>query len=231
MVKVDEAIIARYAHGDLHFEILVDPKMVQEVRNGKKVSLNDLLASEVIFKNAKKGDKAADENVVKVFGTDNLEEVVYFIIKNGEVQLTTEERRDLVEEKKKQIIDYIATNAIDPRTGAPHPPARIEKALGEVKIRIDPFKKSEEQIDAVIHELRVLLPLKFEKVKVSIKVRADLYGKVINEIKNTGKILKDEWLSDGSWSTVVEIPGGLQTSFIDAINNKVHGACEIKIVK
>ncbi|MGC8581907.1 MAG: ribosome assembly factor SBDS [Thermoplasmata archaeon] len=231
MVNVDDAVIARYSKGDLHFEVLVDPKAVQMVKDGKNVVLSDILASDIIFKNARKGEKAAEENVVKVFGSLPYEEIVLKIIREGEVQLTTEQRRTLMEEKKRQIIEYISINSVDPHTGAPHPPQRIEKALSELKVKIDPFKKIDSQIEEILKELRVLLPLKFDKVKIQLKVKGEFYGKVINEIKSSGKILKDEWLNDGSWSALVEIPGGMQNTFIQKINDKLHGACEIKVVK
>ena len=50
-------------------------------------------------------------------------------------------------------------------------------------------------------------------------------------VKNFGKMLKDEWLNDGSWLGVIEIPGGLETELYENLNNATKGEVETKVVK
>ncbi len=231
MVRLEDAIVARYEHGGHRFEILVDPNAIDDIKSGKIENVVDYLVIDEIFKDAHKGDRASEELVKEVFGTTDVNEVAKTIVKKGQVQLTTEQRRKMLEEKKKRIVMEIARNAINPQTGAPHPPQRIELAMEEAKVHIDPLKSVEEQVPMVLKALRPLIPIRFEKVKIAVKLSGDMYGKAYGEISKMGTILKEEWQSDGSWIGVVEIPAGMQGEFLDVLNKKTHGNVQTKILR
>lgn len=231
MVSLDKAVVARYEKYGLKFEILVDPYMAQDLKENKEVSLTEMLAIDEIFKDASKGERAAEENIKKVFGTLNLEEVVKTIIKKGEIQLTTEQRRDMIESKRKQIIEYIARNAINPQTKTPHPPARIEAAMKDAKVKVDPFKPVEEQVNDILDALRLILPIRFEKITIAVRVSGEDYGKIYGTLKNFGSIKKEEWQPDGMWIGLVEVPAGLQSEFLDKLNERTRGNVETRILK
>ena len=231
MVRLEDAIIARYEHSGHRFEILVDPNIIDDVKSGKIENVVDYMVIDEIFKDAHKGDRASEELIKEVFGTADVNEVAKEIIKKGQVQLTTEQRRKMLEEKKKRIISEIARNAINPQTGAPHPPQRIELAMEEAKVHIDPLKSVEEQVPIVLKALRPLIPIRFEKVKIAIKVSGDMYGKIYGELSKSGTILQEEWQKDGSWIGVVEIPAGMQGEFLDMLNKKTHGNVQTKILR
>ena len=231
MVRLEDAIVARYEHGGHRFEILVDPNVIDDIKSGKIENVVDYLVIDEIFKDAHKGDRASEELVKEVFVTTDVNEVAKTIVKKGQVQLTTEQRRKMLEEKKKRIVMEIARNAINPQTGAPHPPQRIELAMEEAKVHIDPLKSVEEQVPMVLKALRPLIPIRFEKVKIAVKLSGDMYGKAYGEISKMGAILKEEWQSDGSWIGVVEIPAGMQGEFLDMLNKKTHGNVQTKILR
>ncbi|MGD9962315.1 MAG: ribosome assembly factor SBDS, partial [Thermoplasmata archaeon] len=99
MVDLDDAIVARFeSHGE-SFEILIDPAVVQKMKDGKEVDLIDHMVIDTIFKNAKKGTRAPDDKIKQVFGTMDATEVAKIIILKGEVQLTTEQRKIMQENK------------------------------------------------------------------------------------------------------------------------------------
>ena len=50
----------------------------------------------------------------------------------------------------KKLINAISRESINPQTNAPNPPARIEAAMEEAKIHIDPFKPVNEQINGTM---------------------------------------------------------------------------------
>ncbi len=106
MVNVDEAIIARLKSNNQLFEILVDCDMALALKEGKNISLKDVLAADKIFSDAKKGLEASENAMKQIFGTSEPEEVAKIIIKKGEIQLTREHRANLRERKRKQIIIY-----------------------------------------------------------------------------------------------------------------------------
>lgn len=231
MVKVEDAVIARWEFQGSRFEVLVDPQAVQDLKDGKDVDLTDKLALDQVFKDAKKGDKISEEHLEKTFKTRNLAEIARQIVLKGEVQVTTEQRHRLQEAKRRQVVATIARNAMNPQTGAPHPPARIEAAMTEAKVHIDPFRPVDAQVQEVLAKLRPLLPIRLDVVKVRIRVPAQHYPRVIGELKGLGRILEEIWMGDGSWSGVLEIPAGVQTELYEKLNARTKGAAETALVK
>ena len=231
MVRLEDAIVARYEHGGHRFEILVDPSAIDNIKSGKIENVVEHMVIDEIFKDAHKGDRAGEDSVREVFGTTDVNEVAKVIVKRGQVQLTTEQRRKMLEEKKRQIIMEISRNAINPQTKTPHPPKRIELAMEEAKVRVDPLKSVEEQVPLVLKALRPLIPIRFEKIKIAVKISGEMYGKVYADISKMGAILREEWQKDGSWIGVVEIPAGMQSEFLDILNKKTRGSIQTKIVR
>lgn len=231
MVSVEKAVIARITKRGEKFEILVDPEKALELKSGKDVSIDDILAAKEVYEDAKKGLRASDQNINKVFGTNELEKVVKSIIKEGEVQLTTEQRREMVEEKTKAIASTIAKRGVDPRTGTPHPVDRILRAMKEAKVRTDINKRIEEQVDSTLKAIQPILPIKFEKLQVAVKVPPAYAGRAANVIRDLGTILKEEWRSDGNYICLIEISAASQQDVYDRLNSLTHGEVEVKIVK
>lgn len=226
-----EYVIARIEKAGEKFEVLVKPDAVQRLRDGKEIDLMAELAIDQIFRDAHKGSKASEEKTQEFFGTTEPLAVAKQIIRHGEIQLTTDQRRQMLEQKRKQIVQYIAQNAVNPQTGAPHPPQRIEIAMEEAKVHIDPFKGVEEQVKEVMDALRPLIPIRFEKVRIAVRLTAEDSAKCYGDLKSFGTILKEEWSPTGAWIGVVEMPAGMQTDFFDRINAKTKGNAEIKILK
>jgi ribosome maturation protein SDO1 len=231
MVKVDDAVIARWETGGSRFEVLVDPAAVQDLKDGKDVDLSDKLALDQVFKDAKKGEKISAEHLERTFHTSVLAEIAKQIVLKGEVQVTTEQRHRLQEAKRRQIVATIARNAMNPQTGAPHPPARIEAAMTEAKVHVDPFRPVDAQVQEVLAKLRPLLPIRLDVVRVRVKLPGQHYPRVIGELKGLGKLLDEQWLGDGSWTGVVEIPAGVQTELYEKLNARTKGAAEAALVK
>ena len=231
MVKVEDAVIARWETGGSRFEVLVDPEAVQALKDGKEVDLSDKLALDQVFKDAKKGDKISEEHLERTFHTRSLADIAKQIVLKGEVQITTEQRHRLQETKRRQIVATIARNAMNPQTGAPHPSARIEAAMTEAKVHIDPFRPIDVQVQEVLAKLRPLLPIRLDVVKVRVKLPAQHYPRVIGDLKGLGRLLDEQWLGDGSWSGILEIPAGIQTELYEKLNARTKGAAETALVK
>ena len=231
MVKVDDAVVARWETGGSRFEVLVDPLAVQELKDGKPVDLRERLALDQVFRDVKKGDKISEEHLEKTFHTRDLAEIAKQIILKGEVQVTTEQRHSLQAAKQKQIVAHIARNAMNPQTGAPHPPARIEAAMVEAKVHVDPFRSADSQVQEILAKLRPILPIRIDSVRVKIKIPAQHYPKVIGELKGLGRLSEEEWGADGGWSGVLEIPAGVQTELSEKLNARTKGTAETVLLK
>jgi ribosome maturation protein SDO1 len=230
---LDGAVIARYKSRGEKFEIYVDPDMALSLHNGEieDVDPDKLLAVEEIFEDAKDGKKVSESSLKKVFGKEDVYHVAKEIIRRGEVSLTTKQRREMREKKRRKVVSMIARDAIDPQTKRPHPPARIEKAMEEAKVNIDPLKSTDVLVEKVVKAIRPIIPIKFEKIRIAIRIPASYAGKSWGEINNFGKILKEEWKSDGSWTAVVEISAALQSDFYGLANRLTRGEAETELLR
>ena len=216
MVSLDDAVLARLEKGGSRYEILVDPDLVDIwKKDNNSVPLDDLLATGEIWNDAKSGDRPTTEAIESIFGTTDLLTCVQKILKDGNIQLTTAQRKNLVAEKRTKIIHQIATTATDPRTKLPHPKTRIELALDEIKFSIDPFLSLERQVQDAIKKLKPVIPLAFITVRMAFKVPGSDYGGVHRLLRES--IKKEEWLSDGSWVCVVEVPGGMKNELMSQV--------------
>lgn len=224
-----KTVIAKYSISGEEFEIFVDSEMAYEYITGKRTDPVSVLTVEEIFKDANKGERQSEDKVKKIFNTTELAKVVERILKHGNVPITTEQRNKLLEEKRKQIIQIISRNSIDPRTKAPHPIQRIENAFEQAKVTIDPFKNANEQIDPILKKINMILPIKFATATIEVVIPADSANRCYGMLKQYG--LKSEtWLSNGSLSATVEFPAGLQAEFIDKLNSLTHGNATTNII-
>jgi ribosome maturation protein SDO1 len=231
VVSLEDAVIARFHKGEEHFEILVDPHIADQVIEGKDVDLLKSLAIDAIFKDSKKGTHASEESLIKNFGTSDIQSIAKIIIVKGEIQLTTDQRHMMQEQKKKRIVDFIVKNAMDPQTKMPHPRPRIERAMDEAGVHVDPFKPVDQQVKLVIEVLRPLIPISIEQVKISVKIPPEYTGKAYGVARNFGVLEREDWQSDGSWLGIVRIPAGMQTDFYDRLNSVTKGNVETRILK
>jgi ribosome maturation protein SDO1 len=222
--------IARLMKDNEHFEVLVKPQKALDYRNGKISSITEVLAAETIFSDANKGTRVAEEKLHKAFGTTDNLKIADEILKRGTLQLTTEQRRKMVEDKRRQVIDFISRQAVDPKTNLPHPPTRIENAMEQIRYAIDPYKPIEEQARDIIKLLRPILPLKVEQVSVSVRIPVEYAARAYGAMKTAGTIKHEEWRSDGSWSGIIEMPAGSYASFLNKLGDVTKGNGEAKTV-
>ena len=216
MVSLDDAVVARLEKGGKRYEILVDPELVDQFKSDpSSVSLDDLLATDEVWHDAKGGERPTEEKILSTFGTTELLDCVINILSKGSIQLTTLQRRQMIADKRQQIITEISRTAIDPRSKAPHPATQIELALDELRWNPDPFLSVERQIKDAITVLRPVIPLSFETIKLAFRVSGSAYGSVQREVRSD--VIKEEWLSNGDWAFLVEIPAGMKGEYLSKV--------------
>ena len=228
---MDKAVIARLQHSGQRFEILVDPNKALEFKKGMKINMSDILAYPAVYKDARSTDMVAEQDLQKNFGTTDIFKIAEKIIKEGELQLTTEQRRSMVEQKKNQVANIIARRGINPQTNTPHPPQRILNVMDKAGVSIDPFVDAELQVDKVVKGIKTMLPIKFQKVTFQMKIPPQFAGRVYPILKNSGSITSEQWLNDGSLSVSVEILGGVQDELFQKVSSLTHGSFESKVIK
>jgi ribosome maturation protein SDO1 len=194
------------------------------------VEIEDAVAAIFIFENASRAEKSSDEALQKVFQTTDFGIIARRIIEKGEIHLTAEQKKHLMAEKRGQVITFIARHAINPQTGLPHPPARIEMAMEEAKVSIDPFKPLDELVAETMKALRPLIPIRFEEVRVAVRIPAEHAARAYGDIDAFARIEKEEWQKDGSWICVVKIPGGMQQELESLVRKVSRGGGQVRVI-
>ena len=226
-----EYTIVRHQIGGEKFEILVDPDKGLAYKKGEIGEVANVLMTDFIFTDANKGEKASADKLEKIYGTSEALEVAKIMFEKGTFQLNAQQRKEMMEQKHKQIINIISKTYVDPKTKLPHPPLRIQNAMEEAKINIDPLINAEEQVQEIVDALRSILPMSSENIQIALKIPAEYTGKSYGTVKNYGTIKREEWQNDGSWVAVVEIPAAMQMELLDTLGKETQGNVQSKIVK
>jgi ribosome maturation protein SDO1 len=230
-ISVEAAVIARLHKGGQRFEILVDPDKALALRQGKSVDSEELLAAPEVYEDARKGTRVASEVLNKIFGTNSMSDIASKIVREGELQLTEAQRKTMMEERTRAVAGMIARQGVDPRTGAPHPIDRVLRAMEQAKVRIDAERPGEQQVDSVLKAIQSVIPVRFERVQIAIKISAEYAARAAGVVRNFGTPSKEEWAADGSYIAVLELAAGMQTELYDKINALTKGSAQIKVIK
>src|SRR6056297_2265573 len=233
MISLDEAVTARLESHGQRFEVLVDPDAALAIKRGEfDGDLEEVIAAEDIFEDADRGDRPPENMLEEVFETTEPMEIIPEVIKRGEIQITADQRREMMAQKHKQLVQRITRNAVNPQMDdAPHPPERIESALEETDFRIDPMEPVETQVDDALDALRPVIPIRFDEITVAVQVPADYAGSAQAKIRTFGDLEREEWQADGSWVGVLTFPAGMQNDFYDVVNEHTSGEAETRIIK
>ncbi|MFH0862362.1 MAG: ribosome assembly factor SBDS [Candidatus Altiarchaeota archaeon] len=230
MVRLEDAVIVHLKTRGENYEIYVDADKALKYRGGEDIPLEEVLAVNHVFKDAAKGEKASEEHLMELFQVKDVKEAIKEVLTKGELHLTTEQKRKMHEDRKKQVASIIARNAINPQTHAPHPLTRIEAAMEEARVDITINKSANEQVEKVLKALKPLIPIKFEKLQVAVKIPATFAAKMYHPLREIGEIKKEEWVG-GELICLIEIPAGLQDELYNKLNSLTHGEVKTKVVK
>ena len=227
----DKLTVVKYTFEGEKFEILVKPDPALDYKLGKIKDIGTVLVSEEIYQNSGKGTRASSEKLQKAFKTEDPLIIAEKILQKGDLNLTTDQRRKMTTEKRKQIITFIAKTFVDPRSHLPHPPLRIEQAISDARVSVDPFKSAEEQVKDIVENLRSIIPLKSENLSLEISVPAQYVAKSYSVLKSTGILKKEEWQKDGSLKAILEIPAAARPNVIDRLGAITKGTAFVEVLK
>jgi len=226
-----DVTVVRYSHEGEKFEILVKPDPALEFKLGKKKDISAVLVSDEIYTDSGKGTKPSAEKLLKAFKTEDSMEIAQKILQKGDLNLTTDQRRKMVEEKKRQLVEFISKTYVDPRTHLPHPPLRIEQAMKDARISVDPQKNNDEQVKDIVEKLRSIIPLKSENLTLEILIPAQFASQSYSILKSIGSLKKEEWQNNGSLKAILEIPAGARPNVIDRLGSITKGSATVEVMK
>ena len=226
-----DVTVVKYSHDGEKFEILVKPDPALDYKLGKKNDVSSVLISDDIYSDSGKGTKPATEKLLKAFGTEDLTEIAKIILQKGDLNLTTDQRRKMIDEKKKQIVAFIAKTYVDPKTHLPHPPLRIEQAMKDARVSIDPRKNADEQAKDVVEKLRSIIALKSENLQLEIIIPAQYASQSYAVLKSVGSLKKEEWQNNGSLKAILEIPAAARPNVIDRLGSITKGSASVEVIQ
>ena len=228
---MDKPTVVRFAVEGEKFELLVKPDPALEFKLGKKKDISTILVSEEIYSDSNKGTRASTEKLMKAFKTTDPTAIATIILQKGDLNLTTDQRRKMVSEKRKQIVEFIAKSYVDPRSHLPHPPLRIEQAMDDARVSVDPFKNVDEQTKDIVEQLRSIIPLKSENMLLEILVPAQFAAQSYSVLKSVGSLKKEEWRANGSLKVILDIPAAARANVIDRLGSITKGSASVEVAK
>jgi len=229
LTRKHEYVIAWLNVKGQRFEILVRPDEAFRFKEGEKVSIDDILWADEIYRDVRRGLKASPEDLRRAFGTDDVVEIAERILKEGEIQLTEEQRRRMLEAKRRKIIAYIVRNAIDPKTRKPIPESRVEAAMEELRIGVDLYKPAEAQAVEIVKKLAKVMPIRLARAMVQARIPPEYSSRIYRELARLGEVKKAEWLNDGSLQVELEIPAGAQVDIVNTLQKLTRGTAQVNV--
>ncbi|KAH0789469.1 ribosome assembly factor SBDS [Histomonas meleagridis] len=182
--------IVHFQKNGVKVEIIAIPGMVSKYREGL-CSLEDAIIDGKIYTSASKGNIVSKTDLEKI--GINGRELLELIMKTGKYGLTAQEKKDKIETKKLQVINFIHQNFIEPTTKKPHPVSRIESALQEIKAKYDIDKSAERIVRSLLPKLTTIIRLSEHQIECIIVIPNKWLGKIINVCYNMGNVLHQEY--------------------------------------
>eukprot|EP00472_Partenskyella_glossopodia_P003659 CAMPEP_0197519144 /NCGR_PEP_ID=MMETSP1318-20131121/4412_1 /TAXON_ID=552666 /ORGANISM="Partenskyella glossopodia, Strain RCC365" /LENGTH=269 /DNA_ID=CAMNT_0043069959 /DNA_START=21 /DNA_END=830 /DNA_ORIENTATION=- len=134
MPQPKQAQIVRYkASKKETFELMLQPGGAKLYSEGKK-SVESVLFVDAIFRNAKKAKMATAKELEAAFGTSDVVAVAKRILDKGSAQLSSSDRKSMMDRKQKQVVEFVRSNYIDSRTKLPLPVARVTLAMSGFRL-------------------------------------------------------------------------------------------------
>ena len=226
-----DVTVVRYSFEGEKFEILVKPDPALDYKLGKKKDVSAVLVSDEIYTDSGKGTKPGNEKLLKAFKTEDQAEIAQIILQKGILNLTTDQRRKMIDEKKKQIVQFIVKTYVDPKSHLPHPPIRVEQAMKDARVSVDPQKSVDEQMQDIVEKLRSIIALKSENLQLEIIVPAQYASQSYAVLKSVGSLKNEEWQNNGSLKAILEIPAAARPNVIDKLGSITKGSASVEVIK
>ena len=224
--KKEESFQVTYIKKSNHLEILVDFEKYKEFKKDQVISIWEVLISEDIFIDQRKGQVFPEKELETLFDTNNKEEILKEIVLNGKCQIPIEYTNKLRENKKKQIVNYISSNSINPQTKMKYTNEMIENEISKLSVSINPNENFIHQAEKILKKLEEKIPISLKTTILDIKIPRKYIGIFQSKIRSFGKIKKEFYENDGSLKIHLEFLEGRIEEVITFIKNSSKNECE-----
>lgn len=229
-VDLGELTLMRYSSHGKRLEMIVEPEKAWLFKQGEEIPLDEIVEGFTIFENISKGLKADTDTLSKIFGTSDEEETVKLLLQRGTLLLTQGQRNLFLKEKREEIIEFLVTRGVNPKTKSPHPASRIEKAIDEAGVKIDRKEPASDQAMRIIKEIQGILPIKIETATIEFIIPASLSGRLYGMIKTYGDVAKEDWGKDGSLTILSKVPAGIVAKILEEVSDQSKGKVRSTVI-
>lgn len=215
-------------HGE-KFEIIVAPDPALNFKLTGKGDVRKILLVDEVYSDSRKGLRVPSEKLKRFFGTTDVYTIAERILKEGDLQLTGEQRRRMIESKRQQIVAMLSKLLLEPSTGNPIPSLRIEQSLSQTSVSIDPFKPPEEQVKNVVKALRQVLQFKVNEVVLTLACPQTLSNDVYGFANSMGEVDQTRVQKDKSVKITVRVPSATMSHFLESLGKKYGDQVKVDI--
>ncbi|MFB6208986.1 MAG: ribosome assembly factor SBDS [Candidatus Nanohaloarchaea archaeon] len=228
-MDTSDAITVQY-RGDKQFEILVEPELAKESKlEGEDHDIQRLMFVQEVFVDAGEGERASADELEDEFGTRQVMKAAEEIFQKGDMQLTTEQKAEMRQEKWKQLVNMISRRVQNPKTGNPHPPDRVENALEETGFNLNWDSDLEEEFEEAIDDIRPIIPVSLDEKTVAVRIPNDQAGKAYDRLQQVADLKEEQWGND-YFMAKITLPAGVLKELREELQEMTSGQTEMKEV-
>eukprot|EP01122_Echinamoeba_exundans_P016170 TRINITY_DN8111_c0_g1_i1.p2 TRINITY_DN8111_c0_g1~~TRINITY_DN8111_c0_g1_i1.p2 ORF type:complete len:266 (+),score=84.42 TRINITY_DN8111_c0_g1_i1:30-800(+) len=192
--------------GKTTFEVITKPGSALKYKKGQ-LGFDNVLMSDEVFTDYKKGQRPSAEELNAAFGTSVPKDAAKAVVDKGDVEMTAAERKEAVDRRRAEIVNYIHKYYIDPKAKTPHPVVRIENALDTLKVKVDPEVAAERQVQDIVKRLPEVMPIKKSEMGGKIIIPHKSLGSATGIIKKFCQVQSESYGADGATFVVTFVPG------------------------
>jgi len=220
--------IVKLKQGNNSYEIVTQRGKVTEYRQGIETDVNNVLTSDTVFFDARKGNVASEDMVKNAFNLDSIKACLVHLLKNGTLEKSTEERKAEMDQKTKEICYYINQNYVEPKTKLPHPIERLRQCMSDVNYRVDVTVDTKRQAEAAVKKMRgTLMFTELEALSGKLTVHVSLANQVEGIIRSFGCRKSEYSATDATFE--FSMSQAQFNSLTDGLNKKISGNYSLKI--
>ncbi|ETV81534.1 SBDS family rRNA metabolism protein, variant [Aphanomyces astaci] len=168
--RLEHIDVVRLKKGGCRFEVACFKNKLVEWRRGIETNLSDVLQSEAIFDNVSRGKRARDEDIQRVFGTQDIVEVATFIMTKGAIHVSESIRVAEHDSMFQEVGSVIAKTSVNPEISRPYPMSAIEQMMQKIHVALTPHEPVDIQALGVLQQLKQVMPIVRATMKVHVSV-------------------------------------------------------------
>jgi ribosome maturation protein SDO1 len=169
-VRLTNVAVVRMNKGGKRFEIACYRNKVVDYRQGLEQDLSEVLQTDRVFTNVSKGEFAKANDLQKVFGTKDEEEIAKLILTKGQMQVSDKERSQQLEKTTAQIAEWIAKNCVNPETDRPYTILQIKHSMKQAAFSVHPTKPLKRQYLDCVKLLQQVMPIQRAKMELLLLI-------------------------------------------------------------